>query len=85
MPKKCPDCGGELKLIKNSRMDEREELIPICENCGKAWRYPHLGWRIDLDEKAILKARKIMARRIFREHPKIVPINVSEYLKGDKK
>lgn len=85
MDKLCPDCGNELQLIKNFRMDEREELIPICNICGKAWRYPHLGWRISLDEKTILKARSIMAKRLFKKSPKVVPINIKEYLKGDKR
>lgn len=42
----CPDDGGKLKFILNSRMDETQELIPVCEQCKKAFRDKSLGWLI---------------------------------------
>jgi len=46
MDNKCPQCKSILKFISNNRMDFRIEIIPICDNCGKAFRDPKLGWKI---------------------------------------
>jgi hypothetical protein len=48
---KCPDCGNELTIIQNWRMDEKLELIPLCKKCKVAFRSPELGWRIEENGK----------------------------------
>jgi len=45
----CPDCKGKLKFIRNWRMDDKTEVIPLCSVCKVAHRKPELGWKI-LDE-----------------------------------
>jgi DNA-directed RNA polymerase subunit M/transcription elongation factor TFIIS len=46
----CPECGNQLMLIYNERMDEQIERIPLCVICKRAWRVAELGWQImDVD------------------------------------
>ena len=43
----CPKCGGPIFLIANTRLDQREELIPACKKCQEAFRSAELGWKIE--------------------------------------
>lgn len=46
----CPECGKQLLLIYNERMDEHVERIPLCLSCKQAWRVAELGWKIMDDD-----------------------------------